>query len=293
MIYLLFILFFLVGCSHTETGPAGDAVTDESVFQPGPHARPLARLGVSDPVALLSGDEKTKNAHYRLLIETAKKEKIAETPEAQAEWNRTLYELYLSRKMKEAGVPSELTDAQLREAYIDAPLLRVRDLVLLASSPAEKEKARKKAEEIRAQYQKGQPFPKLVQKYSEDPGSKGRGGDLDFRGEHNLPGALYLAAKQTPVDSLSAPVDLGDSIHILQVAGRRSFEEAGAPYLEYLRGRRKEKELHEFTDRLIAQIERARAAPTYAPRPYLKLGNPRVENQVSPGPKVADKEEGK
>lgn len=295
MIYLLsalsFSLLLLVGCA---SGPDA-ASNSEAAYEMTPPARPLARLGIVDSLSLLDGDEKTKAAQYRTIVRAARREGLAELPEAQAEWNRTLYDIFLYRKLKEAGLPTEATEHQLKEMYQAAPLLRVRDLILLASSPAEKEGAKKKIEEIRAEYKKGTPFPKLVQKYSDDPSTRARGGDLDFRGDHNFPPALYSAAKETEVNSLSAPVDLGDSIHIIQVSAKRPFNEAGAPYLEFLRNRRRAKEIHQFTERLITELNKNAEGTTRRenPREYFRgMGNPRVESPSLKKDRVAENGEG-
>lgn len=232
----------------------------------------MERLGAND-------EERGRNAEA--LLRAAENEGIRESPEAQADWNQVLLENYLLKKLQEAKVPREMAEPDVKRLYEEQPLIRIRSLVILASSPAEKEQAIKKVEKIRREFESGTAFPKLVLKYSDDASSRARGGDLDFRGVHNLPSAIYEAAKRQKPNEISEPIDLGESIHLIQVVGIRTWEQAGAPYLELLRARNREKEIQSFTSKLIA--EATAPAPASAKpqerRPY--RGNPRVEKAPS------------
>ena len=288
MIYLFIALLWTTSCAHSTPTPNDGNVTlngevirlDDPNFQAVAPARPLARLGITDPYELLGADPKQRAVNYRLLIQAAKREGFGQDPKTQSEYHHLLFETFVARKMKDAGLPSQLNDNQLHALYQERPLLRLRQLVLIAPPTLEKVKMSKTLDQISTDLKKGLPFPKIVQKYSEDPGTRNRGGDLDFRGQHNLPAAIYTEARKLTLNQVSEPIDLGDSIHIIQLTATREFAQAGAPYLEYLRAQYREKEMKDFTVNLLSQLSPiSEPAPPRTPAapPSWRRGNPRIE----------------
>lgn len=257
-----------VGCAHRAT-------ISSSTASLGSPRKVLSLWGVNDSSELLGSEESERSKNAAALLKLSESAGVADLPEIQTEWNRLLIEGYLVREMKANQVPSEIDDARLRALYEESPLVRVRHLVLLASSPGEKAKAREKLIEIEKELKGGAPFPKVVQKFSDDAYARMKGGDLDFRGIHNLPAALYEAARDMKVGEVSRPIDLGESVHLLQIVGRRPFAEAGAPYLELLRGRARAKEIRDFAASLIAKATRASDKDTGPAR----LRNPRIKSE--------------
>ena len=238
-----------MGCSHLPTA------SENWCCEPTTRQK-LNQAGVPETQTLLGTNDAERQKNAEALMRAAQKAGIEQSPEAHRAWARVVVETYLVERLKEAGVPREIESSQLKELYEESPLVRVRHLVLLASSPTEKELAGKKLAQVRREYESGTPFPKLVLKYSDDSASRARGGDLDFRGVHNLPSAVYEKAKKLKLNELSEPIDLGESIHLVQVTAIRPFDQAGAPYLELLRARRKDWEIKNFTAKIIADAEK-------------------------------------
>jgi foldase protein PrsA len=90
------------------------------------------------------------------------------------------------------------------------------------------EQAKQLALQLRARLVKGESFDRLAKQYSEDPGSKNKGGVVE--------GPLMLfapefakAAKELPLGEISQPVKTSFGYHILQVLERRQLSMAKAP----------------------------------------------------------------
>jgi peptidyl-prolyl cis-trans isomerase C len=89
------------------------------------------------------------------------------------------------------------------------------------ASPADKQKARQKAEEVLKKVKGGEDFAKLAAQYSDDPGSKDRGGELTIaRGQA---GSQFDAA----AFALKKPNDVSDLVesrfgyHIIQLLDKQ------------------------------------------------------------------------
>jgi len=88
------------------------------------------------------------------------------------------------------------------------------------SKPAEREAAKKKAEEILAELRKapGQ-FAELAKKHSQDPGSAAQGGDLGLFGRGMLVKSFEDAAYQAKQGDIVGPVESEFGYHIILVTG--------------------------------------------------------------------------
>lgn len=81
--------------------------------------------------------------------------------------------------------------------------------------------AEQKINDLYEQLSKGADFASLASTYSDDPGSAGRGGDLDWVGEEQMIGPFEATMKNTPVGDYSAPFKTQFGWHILKVEGKR------------------------------------------------------------------------
>ena len=81
--------------------------------------------------------------------------------------------------------------------------------------------AEQKINDLYEQLRKGADFASLASTYSDDPGSAGRGGDLDWVGEEQMIGPFEATMKNTPVGDYSAPFKTQFGWHILKVEGKR------------------------------------------------------------------------
>ena len=89
-------------------------------------------------------------------------------------------------------------------------------------TPADKEKARAKAEDLLKQIQGGADFAKLAQANSDDPNSKGNGGDLGWISPGQTPPALEKAAMALKPNQVSPVVESPFGFHVLQLLERQA-----------------------------------------------------------------------
>ena len=81
--------------------------------------------------------------------------------------------------------------------------------------------AEQKINDLYSQLRNGADFAGLASTYSDDPGSAGRGGDLDWVGEDQMIGPFEAMMKNTAVGDYSAPFKTQFGWHILKVEGKR------------------------------------------------------------------------
>jgi peptidyl-prolyl cis-trans isomerase D len=123
------------------------------------------------------------------------------------------------------------------------------------------DKALAKIKEIAAQV-KGDNFSDLAKKYSEDPGSKDRGGDLGFFTREKMVKEFSDQAFATPVGQVSPPFKSSFGYHILKVNERT---EAKQPKLEDVKMQIAKKLLkEEKVGGAVAAIKKELATPASA-----------------------------
>ena len=81
--------------------------------------------------------------------------------------------------------------------------------------------AEQKINDLYEQLRGGADFASLASTYSDDPGSAGRGGDLDWVSEEDMVGPFEATMKNTTVGDYSAPFKTQFGWHILKVDGKR------------------------------------------------------------------------
>ncbi|AAZ19368.1 possible peptidylprolyl isomerase [Psychrobacter arcticus 273-4] len=81
--------------------------------------------------------------------------------------------------------------------------------------------AEQKINDLYSQLRNGAAFDGLASTYSDDPGSAGRGGDLDWVGEDQMIGPFEAMMKNTAVGDYSAPFKTQFGWHILKIEGKR------------------------------------------------------------------------
>ncbi len=81
--------------------------------------------------------------------------------------------------------------------------------------------AEQKINDLYNQLRNGADFAGLASTYSDDPGSAGRGGDLDWVNESDMVAPFEAAMKNTAVGDYSAPFKTQFGWHILEVEGKR------------------------------------------------------------------------
>lgn len=81
--------------------------------------------------------------------------------------------------------------------------------------------AQQKINDLYEQLRQGADFASLASTYSDDPGSAGRGGDLNWVGEGEMVGEFETVMKNTTVGDYSAPFKSQFGWHILKVDDKR------------------------------------------------------------------------
>jgi peptidyl-prolyl cis-trans isomerase C len=124
---------------------------------------------------------------------------------------------------------------------------------------ADKEKARAKAEDLLKRAQGGEDFGKLASENSDDPGSKGRGGDLSWiaRGQ-TVPPFEKAAFALTKPNELSPVVESQFGYHVIQLVEREAastvpFEEAKGRITQMLQQKQAGEKLQARVEQLKKQ----------------------------------------
>jgi foldase protein PrsA len=115
-----------------------------------------------------------------------------------------------------------ISEEKIQELYNADKTASVRHILLLTKGKSEKEKVeiRKKMEDILRRAKNGESFTKLVQQYSEDPGSKDKGGLYENFPRGHMVKSFEDAAFSVPVGQISDIVETNYGYHILKIIDR-------------------------------------------------------------------------
>jgi peptidyl-prolyl cis-trans isomerase C len=132
--------------------------------------------------------------------------------------------------------------------------------------PPEKKKEKEKlARDLKARADKGEDFGKLVKQYSEDPGSKDKGGEYTFPRGRMVP-EFEAAAFSLKTNQISDIVETQYGYHIIKGLGKfpakhQPFAEVEAKIKNYLADQEAEKTLPAYLDKLKAEFNVALVDP--------------------------------
>jgi peptidyl-prolyl cis-trans isomerase C len=192
--------------------------------------------------ALIKADPRMEEVLVRNLVsimvvsDVAKKRGLEKDPTIRKQIDIMKNE-YLARTyiQKEIIGKIKLTDKDY-EAYYNAhkkefenpEMVRARHILIAVKPNAteeEKKAALKKAEEILDKAKKGDDFAKLASEYSDDPGSKAKGGDLGFFTAGSMVGKFEQAAFTLKPGEISPVVETEFGYHIIKVEERKAAEQ--------------------------------------------------------------------
>lgn len=128
------------------------------------------------------------------------------------------------------------------------------------ASTSEREEALKKIKDVQARLKKGEDFSELAAKYSDDPGSKTRGGDLGYFSRGDMVPPFDKAVFALDVGKTSEIVTTDFGFHIIQLqekkaAGKMSLEEVKDNLREYLFQQRGAKRFESFVKELRSKAD--------------------------------------
>jgi peptidyl-prolyl cis-trans isomerase D len=125
----------------------------------------------------------------------------------------------------------------------------------VGKTSAEIAEIKKQAEKVLEMVKKGGDFPKLAKQYSEDPGSKDKGGDLGWILKGQTVPEFQQVAFSLPVGQVSGLVQTQYGFHIIKVLGKetahtKSFDEVKPQILQGLLADRVQQESEQISDKM-------------------------------------------
>jgi peptidyl-prolyl cis-trans isomerase C len=176
--------------------------------------------------------------------------------------NGILAQEYVSRKL--AGV-GKTSDEEIQKYYdghksefLTPAAVRAQHILVKADQKAKREEAAAamtKATEIRKELDQGGDFAKLAEKYSDDPGSKSKGGDLGFFTRERMVPEFSNAAFSQKIGEIGSPVRSAFGFHIIKVTDKKEekqmdFKEAKPRIQSKLEGQKRKDALDKEIDLL-------------------------------------------
>jgi len=127
---------------------------------------------------------------------------------------------YLDRELAEQ---IKVTDEDIQKEYDQEKTATVRHILMLTQGKddAQKQAIRTKMEEVLALARKGDDFAELAKKYSEDPGSKDKGGIYENFTRGRMVKEFEDASFNLPIGSISDIVETQYGYHIIKVMDRQ------------------------------------------------------------------------
>jgi len=168
-----------------------------------------------------------------VIAQLAKKKGFDKKPEIRSQQelmvNNFLATIYLQKEVVEKVT---ITDDQARAFYKDhgddfktPEMIRVRHILIKTESSAseeEKKKAKLKAEEVLKKLKAGEDFSKLASEVSEDPGTKDKGGELDFFPRGTMIPAFEEVAFALKPGEISGPVETEYGYHLIKMEEKKT-----------------------------------------------------------------------
>jgi len=209
---------------------------------------------------------------FEVLASEAERQGLMNDPEIQASVRKLMVQKLVQRYFQDPDGAKNLPEAEVREYfeknkadYSRPARVRLASVTFLAAPgtpqrAAKAAAARKAAGEIKAQAVKNPlAFSQLAQKYSEDPASRGVGGDLGFKSRDDLAksfGEPFADAVFALKDgTVSGVLESTQGLHVVRVAGRqdevnKTFENVKDQLSAKLFRERKQKELEAWVKSL-------------------------------------------
>ena len=286
----------------------GPAVVTESDFQ-----AVLAQMPQQQQmmVQLVQGGKEelvNRIAERKLLSLAAEKQGLDKTPAFTRTLAQTKDDL-LAREYLRAETPAlqakmKLTDADL-QAYFAAhekdfvvpAKATARHILVLVNGEATQGKglsdadAMKKVAVVQAQLKAGKKLEDLAKDYSDDPGSKDKGGLYEDFDPKTMDPAFAKAVEEQPLGAVGSPVKSMYGYHLIEVEKRtpaapQTFEQAKAKVQEEAGKARQEQVWKELMDRLKREYPVVLTLPK-APEPKPEAPKPEAPAPEAPKPAEA------
>ncbi len=178
--------------------------------------------------------------------------------------NALLAQEYIRKNISD---PANVSDKEIKDYYekhksqfMQPEQVKASHILIRVPSGADNKKwneAKKKAQDIRKQIMAGEDFATLAKKYSQDPGSKSRGGDLGYFKKGQMVPDFEKAAFSLKKGEVSQPVKTTFGYHIIKVydkkpAKQKSLKDAKQEIRQMLLRKKQFK----LRDEIIAKLKK-------------------------------------
>jgi peptidyl-prolyl cis-trans isomerase C len=199
-------------------------------------AEEALQLGLDKDPAITLKIEEMKN---RILVESLISKRIDTTTPISADEVRKYYDSH----------PDE---------FIQGELVNAQHILIRTgkdSSPEEQAQAKERINWIQEKLRKGESFMELAKEFSEDPGSRDKGGDLGYFGKGHMVPEFEEAAFSTAVGQVGSPVQTKFGFHLIKINDKTepmkiSFEKISQKLEEAMRAERNHKALQDLLSEL-------------------------------------------
>ena len=175
-------------------------------------------------------------------------------------------------------VDTSWTDAELEQKWnTEGPGSEVKARHILISTggagqpgaaeptPQERQQKRQRAEEVQRRAAAGEDFAALAREFTDEPGGKERGGDLDWFGRGRMVPQFEEAAFKLQAGQVSPVVETPFGYHVIKVEDRRqqAMGENRAAFRQELQGKARQQAVNTFVDSLkkVATVQVQPGAP--------------------------------
>jgi peptidyl-prolyl cis-trans isomerase C len=168
----------------------------------------------------------------KIMAALARKEGFDKIPEIKEQLQYMMDDFTAQEYLQKSLAKDITIDDQNIKQYYEAnkdkfkvpEQIRARHILVKVSSKSseeDKKKAKVKIEELRERLVKGEDFAKLAKEYSDDPGTKKKGGDTDFFSRGKMVKPFEDAAFSLKPGAISDIVETKFGYHIIKVEDRK------------------------------------------------------------------------
>lgn len=158
---------------------------------------------------------------------------------------------------KELEEQIAVTEEDLQTAYGEDKTASVQHILFLTQGKSDEEKAeiRKTAEQVLARAKAGEDFGALAKEFSEDPGSKNKGGLYENFGRGQMVKSFEEASFNLPIGSISDLVETVYGLHIIKVVDRKKETRPFDQVKEELRNQLERTKRRDVFENYLEQIK--------------------------------------